>query len=55
MLSSVHLCCNTLYDSDMQAKELCEPLTSVDLRAVCLQRTEEQLAKQQYRQESAAL
>jgi hypothetical protein len=43
------------YDSDMQAKELCEPLTSVDLRAVCLQRTEEQLAKQQYRQESAAL
>ena len=43
------------YDSDMQAKELCEPLTSADLRAVCLQRTEEQWAKQQYRQESAAL
>ncbi len=36
------------YDSDVQAKELCEPLISADLRAVCLQRTEEQMAKQQY-------
>ena len=35
------------YDSDAQAKELCEPLTSADLRAVCLQRTEQQTAKQQ--------
>lgn len=41
------------YNSDAQAKELCEPLTSADLRAACLQRTEEQTAKQQYRQESA--
>ena len=40
------------YNSDAQAKELCEPLTSVDLHAVCLQRTEEQTVKQQYRQES---
>jgi hypothetical protein len=40
------------YNSDAQAKELCEPLMSTDLRAVCLQRTEEQMAKQQYRQES---
>jgi hypothetical protein len=40
------------YDSDAQAKELCESLTSADLHAVCLQRTEEQMAKQQYRQES---
>ena len=40
------------YNSEAQAKELCEPLTSADLRAVCLQRTEEQTAKQQYRQES---
>jgi hypothetical protein len=40
------------YDSDVQAKELCEPLMSTDLRAVCLQRTDEQVAKQQYRQES---
>ena len=40
------------HNSDAQAKELCEPLTSADLRAVCLQRTEEQTAKQQYRQES---
>jgi hypothetical protein len=39
------------YDSDVQAKELCEPLMSTDLRAVCLQRTDEQVAKQQYRQE----
>lgn len=40
------------YNSEAQAKELCDPLTSADLRAVCLQRTEEQTAKQQYRQES---
>jgi hypothetical protein len=40
------------YNSDTQAKELCAPLTSADLRAVCLQRTEEQVAKQQHRQES---
>jgi hypothetical protein len=40
------------YNSEAQAKELCEPLASADLRAVCLQRTEEQTAKQQYRQES---
>src|SRR3712207_5878104 len=43
------------YDSDAQAKELCEFLMTADLRAVCLPRTEEQLAQQQYRQESAAL
>ncbi len=41
------------YNGDAQAKELCEPLTSADLRALCLQRTDEQMAKQQYRQESA--
>jgi hypothetical protein len=41
------------YDSDAQAKELCESLMSTDLRAVCLQRTEEQTAKQRYGQESA--
>jgi hypothetical protein len=40
------------YNSDTQAKELCAPLTSADLYAVCLQRTEEQVAKQQHRQES---
>ena len=40
------------YNSEAQAKELCESLTSANLRAVCLQRTEEQTAKQQYRQES---
>jgi hypothetical protein len=40
------------YNSEAQAKELCEPLTSADLRAVCLQRTEEQTEKQQNRQES---
>jgi hypothetical protein len=39
------------YNSDAQAEELCEPLTNADLRAVCLQRTEEQTEKQQYRQE----
>src|SRR5918994_6076837 len=39
------------YNSEVQAKELCAPLTSADLRAVCLKRTEEQTAKQQYRQE----
>ncbi len=43
------------YNGDAQAKELCEPLTSADLRAVCLQRTEEQMAKQQYGQEGSAL
>ena len=43
------------YDSDAQAKELCESLTSTDLHAVCLQRTEEQLAKQQYGQEASTL
>ena len=41
------------YDSDAQAKALCESLISADLRAVCLQRTEEQMAKQQYGQGSA--
>jgi hypothetical protein len=41
------------YDSDAQAKELCQSLMSADLRAVCLQRTEEQTAKQRYGQESA--
>jgi hypothetical protein len=40
------------YNNDAQAKELCEPLTSADLHAVCLQRTDEQMAKQQHRQES---
>ena len=43
------------YDSDAQAKELCESLVSADLRAVCLQRIEEQLAKQQYGQEASTL
>jgi hypothetical protein len=43
------------YDSDKQAKALCESLIDSDLRPVCLQRTEEQMAKQQYRQEGSAL
>ncbi|MDQ3736380.1 MAG: hypothetical protein M3318_02915 [Actinomycetota bacterium] len=43
------------YDSEAQAKELCKSLTSEDLRAVCLQRTEEQLAKQRYAQEGSML
>ena len=43
------------YDSDAQAKELCESLTSEDLRTVCLRRTEEQLTKQQYGQEASTL
>jgi hypothetical protein len=38
------------YDSDAQANALCESLTSADLGAVCLQRSEEQMAKQQYEQ-----
>jgi hypothetical protein len=41
------------YDSDVQAKALCESLASADLRAVCLQRSDEQMAKQQYGQGSA--
>jgi len=41
------------YDSDARAKELCGSLTSVDMRAVYLQKTEEQMAKQPYGQESA--
>jgi len=41
------------YDSDVQAKALCESLMSADLRAECLQRSEEQIAKQQYRQGNA--
>ncbi len=43
------------YDSDVQAKALCESLMSADLRTVCLQRSEEQMAKQQYAQEGNAL
>jgi hypothetical protein len=39
------------YDSDAQANALCESLTSADLGAVCLQRSEEQMAKQQYEQQ----
>ncbi len=43
------------YDSEAQAKALCEPLTSADLRAVCLKRTNEQMAKQQYAQDGSTL
>jgi hypothetical protein len=43
------------YDSDVEAKAMCESVVSEDLRAVCLQRTEEQMAKQHYGQEGSAL
>src|SRR5919199_2076537 len=35
------------YDSDVQAKALCESLTSADWRAACLQGSEEYMAKRQ--------
>jgi hypothetical protein len=43
------------YDSDEQAKTLCESLTGADLRVECLQRTEAQMAKQRHGQEGDAL